>query len=44
MWLMKRAIVDGWDTDKALDEATQLGLTSEKLKEFFVAQIEQRKR
>ena len=26
MWLMKRTIVDGWATDKALDEATQLGL------------------
>jgi hypothetical protein len=44
MWLMKRTIVDGWATDKALDEATQLGLTNEKLKQFFVAQIEQRKR
>ena len=44
MWLMKRTIVDGWDTDKALDEATQLGLTSEALKQFFVAQIQQRKR
>ena len=44
MWLMKRTIVDGWDTDKALDEATQLWLTSETLKQFFVAQIQQRKR
>jgi hypothetical protein len=44
MWLMKRAIVDGWDTDKALEEATQLGLTSESLKQFFLAQIQQRKR
>jgi hypothetical protein len=44
MWLMKRTIVDGWETDKALDEATQLGLTNEKLKQFFLAQIEQRKR
>jgi hypothetical protein len=44
MWLMKRTIVDGWATDKALDEATQLGLTNESLKKFFVAQIEQRKR
>ena len=44
MWLMKRAIVDGWDTDKALEEATQLGLTNEMLKQFFLAQIEQRKR
>jgi hypothetical protein len=44
MWLMKRTMVDGWDTDKALDEATQLGLTNEGLKKFFLAQIEQRKR
>ena len=44
MWLMKRAVVDGWDTDKALDEATALGLTNESLKKFFLAQIEQRKR
>jgi hypothetical protein len=44
MWLMKRAIVDGWNTDKALQEATELGLTNETLKQFFVAQIEQRKR
>jgi hypothetical protein len=44
MWLMKRTIVDGWDTDKALEEATLLGLTNERLKEFFLAQIQQRKR
>lgn len=43
MWLMKRSIVDGWDTDKALDEATQLGLTNERLKQFFLAQIKERK-
>ena len=44
MWLMKRAIVNGWDTDKALQEATELGLTNEALKQFFLAQIQQRKR
>jgi len=44
MWLMKRAIVDGWDTDKAMEEATQLGLTNETLKQFFLAQIQQRQR
>jgi len=41
---MKRAIVDGWDTGKALDEATALGLTSDTLKQFFLAQIQQRRR
>ena len=44
MWLMKRAIVDGWDTDRAMAEATELGLTSEGLKTFFLAQIQQRKK
>ena len=44
MWLMKRAIVDGWDTDKAVEEATALGLTNEALKKFFLAQIQERKR
>jgi hypothetical protein len=43
MWLMKRTLVDGWDTAKAMEEATALGLTNERLKEFFVAQIQQRK-
>ena len=44
MWLMKRTIVDGWDTDKAMEEATALGLTNETLKKFFVGEIERRKR
>lgn len=43
MWLMKRAIVDGWDTAKAMEEATAFGLTNETLK-FFVAEIQKRKR
>jgi hypothetical protein len=44
MWLMKRAIIDGWDSDKALEEATALGLSNGPLKQFFVDQIQQRKR
>ena len=44
MWLMKRTIVDGWPTDKALEEATLLGLTNENLKKFFLAEIEKRKK
>ena len=43
MWLMKRTIVDGWDLDKAMEEATLLGLTNENLKKFFVAEIQKRK-
>lgn len=44
MWLMKRVVVDKWDTNKALEEATALGLTSEPLKQFFLGQIQQRQR
>ncbi len=44
MWLMKRAIVDGWDADKAMEEATALGLTNEGMKKFFLAEIQKRKR
>ena len=44
MWLMKRTIVDGWDADRALEEATALGLNNETLKQFFLAQIQERKR
>jgi hypothetical protein len=44
MWLMKRAIVDGWEVDRALEEATALGLANEALKQFFLDQIRQRRR
>ena len=44
MWLMKRVMVDGWETDKALEEATALGLSNERLKQFFLDQVTQRKR
>ena len=44
MWLIKRAVVDGWDVNRAMDEAVALGLTNETLKQFFVEQIRQRKR
>ena len=44
MWLMKRVIVDGWDTNKALEEATALGLTNENLKKFFLEEIQKRKK
>jgi hypothetical protein len=44
MWLMKRAIVDGWEVEKAMEEATALGLGNETLKQFFLDQIRQRQR
>jgi uncharacterized protein (TIGR01244 family) len=36
MWLIKRVVVDGWTVERALDEATQIGLTHEALKRFAV--------
>jgi hypothetical protein len=41
---MKRTTVDGWDTDKRWKKRRPLGLTNETLKQFFFAQIQQRKR
>ncbi|MEP7355459.1 MAG: sulfur transferase domain-containing protein [Acidobacteriota bacterium] len=34
MWMIKRALIDKWDTDRAAEEATQLGMTSPALKKF----------
>jgi hypothetical protein len=44
MWLMKRALVDGWDVDRALEEATLLGLTNPALRQFMLEEIKKRKR
>jgi uncharacterized protein (TIGR01244 family) len=34
MWMIKRVLIDKWDNDHALEEATQLGLTNPALKTF----------
>lgn len=34
MWLIKRLVVDEWETDRAVAEATALGLTVDRLKAF----------
>lgn len=39
MWFIKRVMLDDWTTDKALEEAAQLGLTSETLKKFALEYI-----
>jgi uncharacterized protein (TIGR01244 family) len=36
MWFIKRMVVDHWDVDKAAKEATDLGMTSAKLKQFAI--------
>jgi uncharacterized protein (TIGR01244 family) len=40
MWFIKRVEVDGWDVEKASEEATALGLTNATLKQFALAHIE----
>lgn len=44
MWLLKRVLVDGWDTDRAMKEATALGLTGEAMKKFALAEIAARRK
>lgn len=44
MWLIKRVLVDQWDTDRAAEEASQLGLTAQPLKTFALAYIQSHKK
>ena len=44
MWMIKRLAVDRWDTDRAFQEATALGLTSPALKQFAIDYAQSRKR
>jgi hypothetical protein len=43
MWLMKRVLVDGWEVQRALEEATALGLTNPALRQFMLDEIKKRK-
>ena len=44
MWFIKRVAVDHWDIDRATKEATDLGMTSPKLKQFAVEYLQTHKR
>jgi protein tyrosine phosphatase (PTP) superfamily phosphohydrolase (DUF442 family) len=44
MWMIKRLVVDHWDTDKAAEEATALGMTSPALKQFAIDYAQSHKR
>ncbi len=44
MWMVKRLVVDRWDSDRAFTEATALGLTSPALKQFAVDYAQSHKR
>lgn len=39
LWLIKRVLIDKWDNDRAVEEATELGLTSSALKTFALDYI-----
>ncbi len=36
LWLIKRVVADGWDVQRATDEAVIIGLTNARLKQFAV--------
>jgi hypothetical protein len=44
MWLIKRVLVDGWNVDRAMEEATALGLAGEAMRKFALAEIETRRK
>ena len=44
MWLIKRLVVDGWDTERAVKEAAALGQTSEPLRAWAIEYAAKRKK
>jgi uncharacterized protein (TIGR01244 family) len=44
MWFIKRLVVDHWDVERAAKEATDLGMTSPKLKQFAIDYAQTHKR
>jgi uncharacterized protein (TIGR01244 family) len=44
LWLIKRVLIDKWDNDRAIEEATQLGMTSPVLKAFALDYIQAHKK
>jgi uncharacterized protein (TIGR01244 family) len=44
MWLIKRVLIDKWDNDRAIEEATQLGMTNPALKTFALDYIQAHKK
>jgi len=44
MWLIKRVLIDKWDNDRALEEASQLGSMSPVMKTFALDYIQAHKK
>jgi uncharacterized protein (TIGR01244 family) len=43
MWFIKRMVVDHWETDRAMKEATDLGMNSPQLKQFAIDYVQTHK-
>ena len=43
LWMIKRVKMDGWDRQRAIDEATALGMASERLKQFAINYLDTHK-
>ena len=44
LWFIKRVIVDKWDTDRAMAEATELGAMSQMMKTFALDYVQTHKK
>ena len=44
MWFIKRAVIDKWDNDRALAEASELGTISQPMKTFALSYIDSHKK
>lgn len=44
MWMVKRLVIDHWDTERAAQEAQALGMTSAALKQFAIDYAQSHKR
>ena len=44
MWYIKRMMVDGWEEEKALKEATDLGLANQRVKDYALGYVKDRKK
>jgi len=43
LWMIKRVKMDGWDRQRAIDEATALGMANERLKQFAINYLDTHK-
>ena len=44
MWYIKRVVVDGWDEEKALKEAVDLGLANQRVKDYALNYVKNLKK